>query len=238
MTSKECGAFIADLRKEKNFTQKQLAEKLNVSDKAISRWETGKGYPDVTSLVSLSTFFGVSVNELLAGKHIDTENITKIADENIILAFRDSEKSRRKQKKQITVYTVILLLILLPASISVIGEILKMTSQITMENILIFAVGAVIAVLFLIVGIAIRKGHVSLIHAYHYKNVTDFDGYTREMGNAVIYMSIPISVNAFLNLFAHIKAMGIIGGVLLIAGLILCFVYIFKIQVKYNGGLF
>ena len=67
MTAKDCGAFIADLRKEKNLTQKQLAEILKVSDKAISRWETGKGFPDVTSLVALSEFFGISVNELLAG---------------------------------------------------------------------------------------------------------------------------------------------------------------------------
>ena len=51
MTSKECGGFISELRKEKKLTQKELAEKINVSDKAVSRWETGKGYPDVTSLV-------------------------------------------------------------------------------------------------------------------------------------------------------------------------------------------
>ena len=68
MTSKECGNFISELRKEKKLTQKELAEKIIVSDKAVSRWETGKGYPDVTSLVSLSEYFDVSVNELLAGK--------------------------------------------------------------------------------------------------------------------------------------------------------------------------
>ena len=64
MTSKECGNFISELRKEKKLTQKELAEKIIVSDKAVSRWETGKGYPDVTSLVSLSEYFDVSVNEL------------------------------------------------------------------------------------------------------------------------------------------------------------------------------
>ena len=50
MDATKCGAFIAKLRSERGMTQKELSEALNVSDKAISRWETGKGYPDVSSL--------------------------------------------------------------------------------------------------------------------------------------------------------------------------------------------
>lgn len=84
MTSIDCGKFIFELRKENNLTQKELAENLNVSDKAISRWETGKGFPDVNSLLALSEFFGVSVNELLAGKRIEEEKLTEIAEKNII----------------------------------------------------------------------------------------------------------------------------------------------------------
>ena len=73
MDATKCGAFIAKLRSERGMTQKELSEALNVSDKAISRWETGKGYPDVSSLMALSEFFSVSVNELLSGKRIDIE---------------------------------------------------------------------------------------------------------------------------------------------------------------------
>ena len=87
MTSKKCGEFISFLRKEKNLTQKQLAEKLNVSDKAISRWETGKGYPDVSSLVALSEFFSVSVNELLAGERIEKAALSEVAEKNVIDAI-------------------------------------------------------------------------------------------------------------------------------------------------------
>ena len=97
MTSKECGNFIAELRKENELTQKDLAAKINVSDKAVSRWETGKGYPDVTSLVSLSEYFGVSVNELLAGKRLSIENIKETADENLMFVFEQVQKKKKKQ---------------------------------------------------------------------------------------------------------------------------------------------
>lgn len=57
MDAESIGKFIGSLRKEQNLTQKELAEKLNVTDKAVSRWETGKGIPDVSSLLDLSSFF-------------------------------------------------------------------------------------------------------------------------------------------------------------------------------------
>ena len=68
MDPKTTGQFISFLRKEKGMTQKQLSEKLNLSDKAISRWETGRGFPDIESLQALSNEFYVSINELLYGK--------------------------------------------------------------------------------------------------------------------------------------------------------------------------
>ena len=114
MTTKECGAFIAELRKQKNLTQKQLAEKLNVSDKAISRWETGKGYPDVSSLVALSEFFSVSVNELLAGDRIEKAALSEVAEKNVIDAIASKEKSDKKKNVALIVvsiaFTVLLLL--------------------------------------------------------------------------------------------------------------------------------
>ena len=64
MDSVRVGAFIAALRREQGFTQKQLAEKIGVTDKAISRWETGKGYPDVTLLLQLGETLGVTLNEV------------------------------------------------------------------------------------------------------------------------------------------------------------------------------
>ena len=62
------GKFIADMRKEQSLTQKELAERLNVSDKLISKWETGRGLPDVTVMGALCEVLRINVNELLSGR--------------------------------------------------------------------------------------------------------------------------------------------------------------------------
>lgn len=84
MDKNATGRFIAELRKQKGFTQKELAEKLMVTDKAISRWETGKGLPDTSLLKPLGDVLGVSVTELLSGKKIEEVDMKERAD-NIIL---------------------------------------------------------------------------------------------------------------------------------------------------------
>jgi len=68
------GGTIKRLREKNSYTQLQLAERIGVSDKAVSRWETGKGYPDITMLESLAEALGVSVSELLSGSEITNKN--------------------------------------------------------------------------------------------------------------------------------------------------------------------
>lgn len=239
MTSKECGNFISELRKEKELTQKELAEKINVSDKAISRWETGKGYPDVTSLVSLSEYFDVSVNELLAGKRLTAEDIKETADENLISVFEQVQKNKKQQHLQVAIYTSVLIVVLLPVLIIIGKELfVSMTTQIQAENIISAVVSTVVGIVLLIVGFLIRKGNVSILHSYHYKNVTDIDAYSKEMGSAVMFMSIPACINGFMTLFAHIKIVSVISAVLLFTGMIICVIHIFKVQTKHNGSLF
>ena len=239
MTSKECGNFIAELRKENELTQKDLAAKINVSDKAVSRWETGKGYPDVTSLVSLSEYFDVSVNELLAGKRLTVENIRETADENLISVFEQVQKNKKQQNLQVAVYTSVLIVVLLPALIMIGKELfVSMATQIQAENIISAVVSTVVGIVLLIVGFLMRKGNVSILHSYHYKNVTDIDAYSKEIGSAVMFMSIPACINGFMTLFAHIKIVSVISSVLLFAGLIICVIHIFKVQTKHNGSLF
>ena len=239
MTSKECGNFISELRKEKELTQKELAEKINVSDKAISRWETGKGYPDVTSLVSLSEYFDVSVNELLAGKRLTAEDIKETADENLISVFEQVQKNKKQQNLQVAIYTSVLIVVLLPVLIIIGKELfVSMATQILTENIISAVVSTVVGIVLLIVGFLIRKGNVSILHSYHYKNVTDIDAYSKEMGSAVMFMSIPACINGFMTLFAHIKIVSVISAVLLFTGMIICVIHIFKVQTKHNGSLF
>lgn len=73
MSPRKTGELISVLRKQCDMTQKQLAERLDVTDKAISRWETGRGYPDIDALLALSECFGITVNELLYGERIESE---------------------------------------------------------------------------------------------------------------------------------------------------------------------
>ena len=70
------GAVIKELREKHKLTQAELADKLNVSDKTISKWETGKGYPDITLLEPIAEAFGVSVTELISGKAISNVNVS------------------------------------------------------------------------------------------------------------------------------------------------------------------
>lgn len=97
MDAKVTGCFIAQLRKELGLTQKELAEKLEVTDKAISRWETGKGLPDASLLKPLAEIFGVSVGELLSGKRLDDSQIKSQTD-HIILESLSYEESQEKWK--------------------------------------------------------------------------------------------------------------------------------------------
>lgn len=82
MNPDKTGAFIAQVRRDKALTQKELAKMLNVSDKAISRWETGKGYPDIELLPLISSTLGVSVNEILNGEYGNNSN--EAAEENLV----------------------------------------------------------------------------------------------------------------------------------------------------------
>ena len=68
MDQKKTGEFIQQLRKAQGLTQKELADKLGISDKTVSKWETGNGLPDIASLSPLCKALGINVNELLSGE--------------------------------------------------------------------------------------------------------------------------------------------------------------------------
>lgn len=90
------GKFIASERKAKNLTQKQLAEQLNISDKTVSKWETGKGLPEVTFMLPLCKILGITVNELLSGERVYEQDYQKKAEENMMNLVREQEESRKK----------------------------------------------------------------------------------------------------------------------------------------------
>lgn len=79
----EVGAFITQCRKEKKLTQAQLAEKLNITDRAVSKWETGKSMPDSSIMLELCEILGITVNELLMGEREKRESYKEKGDENL-----------------------------------------------------------------------------------------------------------------------------------------------------------
>lgn len=96
MDFKKTGLFISSIRKEKAMTQKELAEKLSVTDKAISRWETGKGFPDVSMLKNLSEVLGVSITEIVNGEKTTPENVEEKSDNAIVAALSYSKNMKKK----------------------------------------------------------------------------------------------------------------------------------------------
>ncbi len=90
------GKFIAECRKKNKLTQMQLAEKLNITDRAISKWENGKGMPDSSIMLDLCNELKISVNELLSGEIIKMEDYKKQAEENLLKMEKEREEKDRQ----------------------------------------------------------------------------------------------------------------------------------------------
>lgn len=100
MDAKIFGAFIAECRKEKNMTQADLAAKLNVTDKAVSRWERGIGFPDISTIEPLASALEISVLELMKSERITTDEVTKEEVMEIVTdTLSVAKQQRRKERK-------------------------------------------------------------------------------------------------------------------------------------------
>lgn len=90
------GQFIAQKRKECGFTQRQLADILNISDKTVSKWERGNGLPEVSLMLPLCKALQISVNELLSGEDLTDADYKQKAEENMMNLAREKEESKKK----------------------------------------------------------------------------------------------------------------------------------------------
>lgn len=90
MNQEKIGNFIKEKRKEQNLTQEQLAEKLNISKNAVSKWERGLNLPDVSIMQDLCKILNISLNELFIGEKILDENYKEAADKNLLDALENS----------------------------------------------------------------------------------------------------------------------------------------------------
>ena len=90
------GRFISTKRKEQNLTQMQLAEKLSITDRAVSKWECGKALPDSSIMIELCEILNISVNELLTGEEIEMEKYDKQVEQNLIEMVKQKEESDKR----------------------------------------------------------------------------------------------------------------------------------------------
>lgn len=109
MDQVKTGRFIKAIRKEKNLTQREVAEKLSISEKTVSKWETGNGLPEVSLMLPLCELLGINVNELLSGDRLDEKRYYEKAEENIM----DLLKEKAEAKKKIIMGVIIVLTTLL-----------------------------------------------------------------------------------------------------------------------------
>ena len=111
MNQEKIGKFITTCRKEKNLTQEELAEKLNVSNKSVSRWGNGKNMPDYSVLNDLCNILDININELLSGEKDNKETIENL--DMILKEYYKMKKQKERLKKIIIIGTVVLSQILL-----------------------------------------------------------------------------------------------------------------------------
>ena len=99
MDMSKMGAFLQTLRREQGLTQEQLGEKLRISSKTISRWETGTYMPPVEMLLALSELYGVSMNELVAGERLTPEELPAKAEENLAAVMKENAAFHLEERK-------------------------------------------------------------------------------------------------------------------------------------------
>lgn len=106
MDNVKTGLLIAQIRKEKGYTQKELAEKINVSNATVSKWETGKGFPDISLLVQLANSLDIKVSDIIAGEIVADTSVTENIVTDIVDVTLNEQKKRTKMFNWIIAITV------------------------------------------------------------------------------------------------------------------------------------
>lgn len=96
MDQAKIGRFIAECRKKEGLTQMQLAQRLNITDRAVSKWETGRSLPDSSIMLELCDILKIGVNDLLCGEVVNTDNYNKEIENNLLEMVRQKEESDRR----------------------------------------------------------------------------------------------------------------------------------------------
>ena len=179
------GKFIASCRKEQGITQAVLAEKIGISDRAVSKWETGKSMPDSGIMLELCDFLNINVNELLSGERIMAESYDKRAEENLLAMKQEIEEKNRQMLK--AEYWVVLPAILAGIVIVFVASFIVM--PVWLRIVLIaFALVMIFTVAFIAIGIEQKVGYYECqncghryVPTYWQTNLVLHTGRTRHM---------------------------------------------------------
>lgn len=159
MDTQKIGKFLKELRKEHNMTQEQLGERIGVTNKTVSRWETGNYMPPIESLKLLGDIYQISINEILAGERLNDVDYKEVAEDNISMALEQMEESEKKFENRmlivmgITTVLAIIIMFVVPN-----GDALSISDRIRgiIVVVLVWAMAAISNTLN-VVAIALRK---------------------------------------------------------------------------------
>ena len=150
------GRFIASCRKDAGLTQAVLAEKLGISDRAVSKWENGKSMPDSGIMLELCELLKINVNELLSGEKIMVESYDKHAEENLLAMRKEvEEKNRQLLKAEVWIGGPATIAGLVMCAVAAYVEIPVWTKAV----LIVFALAMILAVAFIAVGIEQKAGY-------------------------------------------------------------------------------
>ena len=179
------GKFIASCRKEQGMTQAKLAEKLGISDRAVSKWETGKSMPDTGIMLEVCQLLNISVNELLSGERIMAESFDKRAEENLLAMRREVEEKNRQLLR--TEYLIGGPAVIAALLLCVVAAYVEMPVALRI-GLIIFALLMILAVSFFAVAIEQKAGyyeckkcHDRHVPTYRQTNLAMHIGRTRYM---------------------------------------------------------
>ena len=119
MNQEAIGKFIAACRKDKELTQMQLAEKLNITNRAVSKWETGKSIPDASIMLELCRILGITVNELLSGERITTMDEYQKKAEQTMVDLQEKKTQAQKSLFRVSLIWLAMAVLLTPAHLAI-----------------------------------------------------------------------------------------------------------------------
>lgn len=157
MDQVKVGKYIYDKRKELGLTQKELAEKIGVTDKSVSKWERGDGLPDVSRLSPLCETLNVTINELIAGEDLSEEALTQKTEENIIELIKENENRKSSNKLMVILGVILAVFALCLLGISIPGSSMQSVAY-YFDPVTILSFILVTGICVLLSGIRIKGG--------------------------------------------------------------------------------